>query len=299
MFHVEQKKIETCPICGGKISKQLLVCKDYTVSQADFNVMLCGSCEFAITSPRPHEQDLGRYYESDEYISHSNTKKGLISRLYQAVRKRALRGKLGLLNSLVGKTGSMLDVGCGTGEFLGTCKEAGWQTMGIEPSEMARKQGRENFGLDVREEAAIDSLPEKSFDAITMWHVLEHVPDLPARVKRLKLLLKDDGVLIVAVPNRASHDAEHYGKFWAAYDVPRHLWHYRAKDMRALMSNHGFEVKAVLPMKFDSYYVSMLSEKYKTGRIRYLAAFWRGWVSNRKAGTEGWSSLTYVIRHKN
>lgn len=299
MFHVEQtKQIEVCPICGGTVNKAFLTCKDYTVSKADFPIVLCNSCDFAITSPRPIEQELGKYYESDEYISHANTKQGLLSRLYQSVRKRTLAAKLAMLNREAGKVGSLLDVGCGTGEFLGTCKSAGWKTLGIEPSAPARKQCQDNHGLDVRDEAEINNLPAKSFDAITMWHVMEHVPDLHARVSKLKELLKDDGVLVVAVPNRASHDAEHYGKFWAAYDVPRHLWHFRAKDMKALMSRFGFEVQQVLPMKYDSYYVSMLSEKYKTGSIRYIAAAWRGWISNRKAGTEGWSSLIYIIRHK-
>jgi 2-polyprenyl-3-methyl-5-hydroxy-6-metoxy-1,4-benzoquinol methylase len=290
-------EVEKCPICGEKARKDILSCIDHTVSKSEFKVVECSNCGFAFTSPRPAESDLGAYYESEEYISHSNTSKGIVSRLYQRVRKYTLGKKLGLINRQ-GKKGSLLDIGCGTGEFLNTAKLDGWKAIGIEPSPSARKQGEENFKLDVRDEPELASLPAKSFDVITMWHVMEHVPNLRDRVQRLNELLKDDGVLFIAVPNRSSFDAKHYGEKWAAYDVPRHLWHFRAQDMRKLMEQFGFEVKQILPMKFDSYYVSMLSEKYKTGKTKMISAVWNGWISNRKAGKEGASSLIYIIRKK-
>jgi 2-polyprenyl-3-methyl-5-hydroxy-6-metoxy-1,4-benzoquinol methylase len=289
--------IEHCPICNHTEQAEFLICQDFTVSKKKFPIVTCGACGFAFTSPRPEENELGRYYESDEYISHSNTSKGLISSLYQRVRKHTLAKKLQLVNRESPK-GLLLDIGCGTGEFLNTVKKDGWKTLGIEPSLSARKQGIEKYQLDVREESGLNNLAPGSFDVITMWHVMEHVPHLRDRVKKLQELLKDGGVLIVAVPNRTSHDAEHYKEFWAAYDVPRHLWHFRPQDMRALMDQNGFEVKNILPMKFDSFYVSMLSEKYKTGKNRLIAAVWRGWISNRKAGKEGSSSLIYIIRKK-
>lgn len=289
--------IENCPICNNPEKSEFLICQDYTVSKKKFHIVICNSCGFAFTSPRPDEKDLGWYYESDEYISHSNTSKGLISSLYQRVRKHTLGKKLQLINREA-KKGLLLDIGCGTGEFLHKVKNDGWKTLGIEPSPSARKQGIENYQLDVREEEALNSLAPQSFDVITMWHVMEHVPQLRERVQKLNELLKDDGVLIVAVPNRNSYDAVYYQEFWAAYDVPRHLWHFRAQDMSALMNQFGFEVKKILPMKFDSFYVSMLSEKYKTGKSNLFSAVWRGWVSNQKAGKEGSSSLIYIIRKK-
>lgn len=291
------ENVAECPICAEKDRKTFLSCKDNTVSKANFEIVECSKCGFAYTSPRPAENDLGMYYESDEYISHSNTSKGIVSRLYQMVRKHTLKKKLALINR-EGKKGALLDIGCGTGEFLNTVNLDGWKTIGIEPSPSARKQCIENYKLDVREENDLNNLQPKSFDAITMWHVMEHVPHLRERVQKLKDLLKDDGVLVVAVPNRNSHDAKYYRENWAAYDVPRHLWHFRAEDMRTLMSGFGFEVKQILPMKFDSYYVSMLSEKYKTGSSNLVSAVWRGWISNRKAGAEGSSSLIYIIRNK-
>lgn len=290
-------QVENCPICGEKNRQHYLSCLDHTVSKQQFQIVECQKCLFAYTSPRPTENDLGWYYESEEYISHSNTSKGLISRLYQMVRKHTLGKKLSLVNR-EGKKGALLDIGCGTGEFLNTVKNDGWKTIGIEPSPSARKQGIENYKLDVRDENELVNLMPGSFDVITMWHVMEHVPHLAERVNKLRELLKPDGVLFIAVPNRNSHDAAYYKENWAAYDVPRHLWHFRAQDMRTLMANGGLEVKNILPMKFDSYYISMLSEKYKTGHSNLIAAVWRGFISNRKAGKEGSSSLIYIIRKK-
>jgi 2-polyprenyl-3-methyl-5-hydroxy-6-metoxy-1,4-benzoquinol methylase len=292
------EKLGSCPICGQNTSHAFLSCKDYTVSKSTFEIVECDSCSFAFTNPRPFEKDLGKYYESEEYISHSNTSKGIVSRLYQRVRKHTLNKKLQLINR-EGKKGMLLDIGCGTGEFLNKVKMDGWKTIGIEPSLSARKQCIDHFNLDVKDVNELANLPSKSFDVITMWHVMEHVAHLNERVQKLKELLKPDGVLIVAVPNRNSYDAKYYREFWAAYDLPRHLSHFRAQDMRTLMSNGGFEVKQILPMKFDSYYISMLSEKYKTGSNHLLSAVWRGWISNRKAGAEGSSSLIYIIRNKN
>ncbi len=291
------EKVEKCPVCGGVATELFLACKDHTVSKSSFEIVECKNCGFAYTSPRPIESELGKFYESEEYISHSNTSKGIVSNLYQRVRKHTLAKKLELINS-VGKKGALLDIGCGTGEFLNTMKSGGWETIGIEPSPSARKQGVENYNLDVREEKELENFPPNSFNVITMWHVLEHVPHLLERVQKLKDLLKYDGVLIIAVPNRNSHDAKHYGEYWAAYDVPRHLYHFRAQDMRTLMGVVGFEVEKILPMKFDSYYVSMLSEKCKTGSNNLISAVWTGWISNLKAGAEGSSSLIYIIRNK-
>ncbi len=288
---------QNCPICLSGQKKLFLSCVDYTVSQKTFELQECAGCGFVFTSPRPQNSDLGAFYESDEYISHSNTKKGLISRLYQSVRNRTLKQKLQIINSRQAH-GSLLDIGCGTGEFLNVVQQNGWKVRGIEPGDKARQAAEENYKLDVRPEEALKQIATESMDVITMWHVLEHVPDLKGRLEELNSILKKDGLLIVAVPNRNSHDAAHYGKFWAAYDVPRHLWHFRPQDIRTLFGNHGFEVKEVLPMKFDSYYVSMLSEKYSTGAIRYFGAFRRGWISNSKAANEAWSSQIYIIRKK-
>ena len=289
--------LSACPICSSTSFKPFLVCKDHTVSKKEFAIVECAGCGFKFTNPRPLESDLGAYYKSEDYISHSNTRKGLISKLYQYVRNYTLKGKLDLIEKLQKGRGSILDIGCGTGEFLNVCSRAGWNTIGIEPSPEASKFAKEQYKLDVRDEEALKSLKEASYDVISMWHVLEHVPHLNERVGELKRLLKPAGYLIVAVPNCSSRDAAKYGANWAAYDVPRHLYHFTPKDIRMLFGKHGMHVKQVLPMRFDSYYVSMLSEKYKSGKVRLIPAFFSGLSSNMGASGTGetYSSQIYII----
>lgn len=289
--------IKQCPVCNANSFRQDLVCKDYTVSKEDFNLVVCESCGFKFTNPRPENSVIGNYYKSEDYISHSNTSKGIISKLYHAVRNYTLKNKLALISKYVSK-GTILDYGCGTGMFLNTCKNAGWKTFGIEPDQGARKMAAE-AGTDVFEnkDLLLDKYPEQKFDVITLWHVLEHVTDLGPTLDFLKSKLNPDGVLIIAVPNHTSFDAKHYREFWAAYDVPRHLYHFERKTIQQLLARFQFKLADTKPMKFDSFYVSMLSEKYKTGAIKYPAAFITGLRSNLKASlAENYSSVIYIFK---
>jgi 2-polyprenyl-3-methyl-5-hydroxy-6-metoxy-1,4-benzoquinol methylase len=272
-------------------------CVDHTVSRETFNIVKCKACSFKYTNPRPTEDQLGPYYKSEEYVSHSNTKKGFINSTYQYVRKYTLLKKLQLVSKYY-RTGKILDIGCGTGEFLNTCKLAKWDTTGIEPDVDARNMAISNFGLNVKPESEINSLQDASFDIISMWHVLEHVPRLNERLDDLNRLIKPNGVIIVAVPNCDSFDAKFYRENWAAYDVPRHLYHFTPKDIELLFKNHGLKMYKVLPMVFDSFYVSMLSEKIKTGKTNLLRSTWNGFLSNLFALKSGkvYSSQIYLFR---
>ncbi len=288
-----------CPICKSKSFQKFITCKDYTVSHKNFTIVSCNDCNFKFTNPIPNVEDLGNYYKSEDYISHSNTKKGLISQLYHVVRNYTLGQKLNLISSYVSR-GTILDYGCGTGMFLNACQNAGWETYGMEPDLGARKVASEmqltTFG-DKRE--LLLGLGSKKLNAITLWHVLEHVTDLPETLTLFKERLDKNGVLIIAVPNYKSHDAKHYGEHWAAYDVPRHLYHFEKETIEKLLGAYGFSLIETKPMKFDSFYVSMLSEKYRTGTINYLKAFYRGFISNLSASSSGnYSSRIYVFKQK-
>lgn len=293
------EQLEFCPVCNKDKAIPFLSCKDYTVSRETFSIQQCVSCGFKFTNPRPNSFEIGKYYESTDYISHSNTNKGIINKVYRGVRKHTIQKKIWLINSFVkGKDKSILDIGCGTGEFLNACKNDGWNAQGIEPSLSARKLAISNYGLTIHEEDHLKELSLSSFDVVTMWHVLEHVHELNARVEDVKGLLKDKGTAIIAVPNCASYDAGFYKEFWAGYDVPRHLYHFVPETMKLLFNNHGMEIVKQLPMKFDSYYVSMLSEKYKTGESKLISAFLQGLISNFKAGGDAgkFSSVIYIIK---
>jgi len=291
--------IEKCLVCGSNQFEPFLVCRDYTVSQENFNIVSCKSCGFKFTNPRPENAVLGSYYKAESYVSHTNSKKGIVNKLYHMVRSYTLKQKIKLVSSYVSR-GTILDYGCGTGMFLSECKKAGWETFGMEPDDNARKIASEqNLNLFADKNTLQLHIAEKEFDAITLWHVLEHVTDMYNTLAFFKHKLKSNGVLIIAVPNHVSYDAEYYKEYWAAYDVPRHLHHFELKSMKSLLENSGFQLIETKPMKFDSFYVSMLSEKYKTGSVNLAKAFRIGLQSNMRAkDSSSYSSTIYIFQHK-
>ncbi len=275
--------------------KHFLTVKDYSVSKETFDLYQDETLDMLITFPQPSIENLGKYYESEDYISHTDNKRSLFEKLYHFIKGIALKNKLNLINTLQPNKGKILDIGAGTGEFLSVAKNDGWQTIGVEPSERAKSIAI-NKGVSFVE--LTTELENQSFDVISMWHVLEHVPDLDKQIKELKRLLKPTGTLIIAVPNFKSFDAKHYGKFWAAYDVPIHFWHFSKTAIKLLFEKEEMKLEKVLPMKFDSFYVSLLSEKYKSGKMNFVKAFFIGLQSNLSAKQNfEYSSHIYIIKN--
>jgi 2-polyprenyl-3-methyl-5-hydroxy-6-metoxy-1,4-benzoquinol methylase len=289
-------EIKTCLVCSESNFTDFLKVKDHSISGEQFNISMCKNCGFRFTNPIPSEETIGKYYQSDDYISHSDTNKGIINKLYHIVRKQSLSSKLNLINKHSKTKGTLLDVGCGTGYFLQTCKENGWQITGMEPDDKARTIAEENTKQKIYNHLfSIEG--EQKFDIITLWHVLEHVHQLNETIVHLRKLLKKEGILIIAVPNINSYDADIYKEYWAALDVPRHLYHFTERDITQLFSKHRIDKIGTYPMKFDSFYVSMLSEKYKNGSTNYFSAFINGLMSNIKAiGLKNHSSKIYVFQ---
>lgn len=288
--------LSACPVCSSTQFTPFLTCTDYLVSQRPFAIVSCSACGFRLTNPRPDAQSIGAYYKSVDYVSHNDSGGGVINRVYRAVRSYTLRSKLTLINSLTGGTGSLLDVGCGTGAFLETCKRVGWQTTGMEPDPDARAIATEKTGNLIFPEMA--SVPvDQGFDVITMWHVLEHVPNLPETIGQLHARLKAGGTLIVAVPNSNSYDAQYFGAQWAAYDVPRHLSHFTPETIERLFNNNGFRLVGQKPMVFDAFYIGLLSTAYQKGKSDYVTSMRVGLQSNNRARQTGnWSSVIYLFR---
>lgn len=269
--------------------------KDYSVSKEIFELHHNPEYDMLLTFPKPSLEKLPSYYESDDYISHTDGKRSLFERLYHAIKNIALKNKLKLINSKSPK-GKLLDIGAGTGDFLVVAQNDGWQVTGIEPSSKAKSIAL-NKGVSFAD--SLTELEDNSFEVITMWHVLEHVPNLKEYISELKRLIKPNGTIIIAVPNYKSFDAEFYGKYWAAFDVPRHLWHFSKTAISKLFAEHEMNVTEVLPMKFDSFYVSLLSEKYKTGKMNFIRAFFVGWKSNLTGNqTKEYSSHIYIIKNQ-
>jgi 2-polyprenyl-3-methyl-5-hydroxy-6-metoxy-1,4-benzoquinol methylase len=290
------EELIACPVCNASKISPFLDCADHFLSKEIFTIVKCEQCGFLFTNPRPSADQLGNYYQSPEYISHSNAKKGMMNLVYQRVRKYTISRKHKIISKI--STGKrILDIGCATGEFLNFMNLKDWETVGIEPDQNARKQAIESYNLKIFDESYIKEIPESSFDVITLWHVLEHVSDLEGRMKDLYRLLKPQGILVIAVPNSKSHDAEFYKSFWASYDVPRHLYHFSTSTMEKLLTRFSFDLIKILPMKFDAFYVSMLSEKYKSGKVNLFRSLWNGFYSNWLArGKTNHSSLIFISR---
>lgn len=268
-------------------------CKDHTVSNRNFEIRYNREYDMLVTFPAPEVSELAGFYKSDEYISHTDSRKTFFEKLYQNVKSHMLDRKLKWIGEEK-KTGRILDIGAGTGDFLARAQKQGWEIAGVEPSAGARDLAKQK-GINLIEDS--DPFPSKSFDVISMWHVLEHVPDLERQIRELKRLLKDDGLLIIAVPNFKSFDAYKYKNDWAAFDVPRHLWHFSRNSIERIFREFDFRLQKTEPLKFDSYYVSLLSEKNKKSSFGFAKGFFKGLLSNLVAKkTREHSSLVYFLR---
>ena len=288
-----------CPSCACEDIAKVLTVKDHTVSGEVFDVWECDVCTARFTQNAPDKNEIGKYYRSEDYISHSDTKKGFINSLYHFVRKQTLLSKKNLIKKFAKLSkGNILDIGAGTAAFLHTMEAGGWNVTGLEPDETARANANNLYGIGLQPSEELFNLPVESFDAVTLWHVLEHVHELHEYIDQLKKLLKPNGYLFIAVPNYTSYDEKIYKEFWAAYDVPRHLYHFSPTSITQLLLHHGLQLKTIKAMWYDSFYVSMLSEKYKTGKNNFIDACWNGYISNCKAlfDTEKCSSVIYIIK---
>ena len=280
-----------------------LICKDYTVSGKKFELIYQSDLDMYVTHPKPSEIELPAYYKSEKYISHTDSKKSLFELVYQLVKNYTISKKVNLINSLQTKEKSLLDIGCGTGDFMSASQKRGWEVSGLEPNIDARNLAITKLKKQTKIYNNIEELlknnVDKKFNLISLWHVLEHVADYKDYIKKIKSVLKKEGILIIAVPNFKGYDASYYKEYWAAYDVPRHLWHFSQNAIKTIFEKQDMQLVKTLPMKFDSYYVSLLSEKYKTGKTNLFNAFKIGFKSNWKATkTKEYSSLIYVLKTK-
>jgi 2-polyprenyl-3-methyl-5-hydroxy-6-metoxy-1,4-benzoquinol methylase len=294
------EKLTACPACGSGQLQALMSCKDYTVSHEQFNIDCCLGCGLEFTNPRPTASGIGYYYESEEYVSHTDEEApGLVNTIYREVRKFTLKQKRALIEGL-SPMGTLLDIGCGTGTFAGNMQRAGWLVSAVEPDREAASRASMQHNIKVYSEAWLEKCTE-TFQVVTMWHVLEHVHALKQRFAELGRLLKPGGILVIAVPNPYSQDAKHYGALWAARDVPRHLYHFPPAMLRKRVEAEGFEVVATKNMHFDPFYISLLSEKYKSdGGGGLLLGFTKGfwfWLKSLLTPDTG-SSQIYIFRKK-
>lgn len=289
---------EKCPVCNNTEIVRFITCSDHLVSGEEFSLSRCSSCNFLFTNDYPSEADSARYYESEDYISHSDSSLSLFDKAYQEVRSHMLKKKKNLVIKSTGlRTGKIMDIGSGTGHFLSVMKASGWQTEGIEINDKARDYARENLNIDTNPPDKTALFPDNSFDCITLWHVLEHFHDPFRYMAEIKRLLKPGGILLVALPNCSSCDASHYGKYWAAFDVPRHLWHFDPDTFNTFSGKTGFKSVLAKRLPFDVFYISILSEKHKETKFPSLTGLMKGFFFS--AGTifnkNKTSSLVFIL----
>ncbi len=287
-----------CPWCGSDKAQINLWLKDDFLSKEDFHICECLNCGLLYTMPRPSKDKIGEYYKSEEYYSHQENKKGFIPRLYENVKKVNLKHKYKLAtNGLT--TGKLLDIGCGVGDFLHTAEAHGWQCTGVEPSEEAKAIARQRTQAKLMSSEDQEQLPDESFDVITMWHVLEHVDDLRWQIAQLQRLIKQNGRIVIALPNYKSYDGQFYKEHWAAYDVPRHLSHFNRTTLAKILKTNDLKLVKTDKLKWDAYYISYMSEQYKIHKLPLVKGVYRGWLSNIKAKRSGeWSSVVYIFEKK-
>lgn len=292
---------QSCPICGNITYHHVFTCVDYFVSRESFDIVECCECGMRMTDEVPDENVIGHYYETTDYISHSDTKKGMINVLYHNVRRKMLQKKAQWVEAYSPQNqGVLLDMGAGTGYFAHAMQQRGWTATMVEQSAQARQFAFERFGLGASASLKeyVETTLSGSLDIITLWHVLEHLDGLNDVMRRFYELLKPEGVLIIAVPNHSSYDARVYESDWAAYDVPRHLWHFTPKQMEMLAVKHGFRLVDMKPMPFDAFYISMMSEKYAQAKGAFIKGVWRGVCGYVMSlfDKRNSSSLVYVLR---
>lgn len=269
----------------------VLKTKDYMVSKKTFSIVRRKGQSYLETQPVPEALD--SYYESEEYLSHTDSSSSFFEKLYQFIKSYTLKSKVSSLGKPFTGSNKLLDLGAGTGDFLQVAKKRGWQVSGVEPNLQARNLA-EQKGLVLK--SSLEDFKQEQFDVISLWHVLEHIPNLEETLIQLESLLKPGGVLVIALPNYKSWDAKKYKEFWAAYDVPRHLWHFDKTSMKNLFPKNIVKTK-IKPMWFDAFYVSLLSERYKTNNTNWLKASVNGFYSNLLACfTKEWSSIVYYYQ---
>ena len=286
-------KLDHCPVCSSNNIVFVFTAEDHLQSHENFRIYECHNCHLRFTNPRPDDDQLSSYYNSEEYISHTDKGTSVVNRIYKLARQFTLRSKRNLIEQVTANR-TLLDVGCGTGHFISYCNRFDWNVTGVEPNDLARKEAKEVSNTTIYQQLA--DINQRTFDIISLWHVLEHITDLDQTVIKLKSLLAPKGKIIIAVPNYEAYEATTFNQFWAAYDVPRHLYHFSRKSMAELMKKHGLKIVKIYPMLLDSFYISLLSNKNRYGSNKYISSFITGLLSNIYARkSKNFSSLIYLI----
>lgn len=298
---MKYKDLKLCPLCGASGQIPYAQCKDFTISNESFYLLKCPSCNIVYTLDPPSESDTKRYDKLDLKLRLGDSPRGLTGRLYYHIRNLMLIRKAHIVEKQAYRTsGSLLNYGAKTGYFSSRMERRGWEVTSVEKYLEERLFSLEMFHHRMIDLSEMESLHSETFDVITLWHVFEHSYHPGELLDRFHELLRPGGILIMSCPNINSIDAKYYGPYWAAYDVPRHLWHFEPGSICNLALKHGFTLMHRERLPFDSFYISILSEQHlghKQAFIRGMMKGFHSWLlsSSRRDLS---SSLVYVFRKR-
>ena len=281
---------DSCPLCQGSELAPFASATDHLVSGKQFTIIQCKACGFLFTQDAPSNDSIEQYYDSEKYLPH-NTRHGFNSFIYRSVRSVMFNWKHALIQYYHNTRGTLIDVGAGNGHFMAHMQRSGWDVVGCEQSELARTEAWNRWELHLDGDAMETEYRTGCADVITAWHAIEHIHDLHGLWDRFNNWLKSDGILLVAVPNCFSADAQHYGYTWAAWDVPRHLWHFSINTIHELSQQHGFRLIDIKSLPLDACYIAMLSDQNKFKAIINGLRFMIKGFSNKQNA----SSLIYIF----
>lgn len=274
-------------------SNRVITTYDFFKTQEKFEIIQTNLPGVLQTYPTP--ENLEPYYHSDNYQSHKKEASSPIDYIYRLLRKYNLFLKYKLIKDLDYASADILDFGCGTGELVQYLNTKGYNAVGYEPNRNALSILKERGTPQIKNIQQI----ENQYDIITLFHVLEHLREPIETINLLKKHLTINGLLIIALPNHSSWDAAHYQQFWAAYDVPRHLWHYNKEGIKQLLNQLDFKLIKQSGQPFDPYFISLLSEQYKKSKFPFSKALIKGSISNIKAlYNKQYSSNIFVFTRK-
>jgi 2-polyprenyl-3-methyl-5-hydroxy-6-metoxy-1,4-benzoquinol methylase len=273
--------------------------KDHLLSAETFPVVKCQDCGFVFTQEVPAPEEIGKYYQSQDYVSHSDTRKGLMNKVYHLSRNFMLGKKYRMVKATSpGK--NLLDIGCGTGYFPAFMKGKGYNVTGVEADQKTREYAVKEFGLQVLSpDEFLSNESSGSYDVITLWHVLEHLHNFDEYIEKMLANLRPGGVILFALPNCSAFDARYYKEYWAGYDVPRHLWHFTPGTLNLLLEKHGLKLMKMKRLPLDPFYNAMLSEKYRKNKMFMIAGLIIGKIAYLESifYLKKSSSLVYYCKH--
>ena len=295
---MKTEKLDRCPACGSPDIGSYTTITDHYYSKENFDIAACKGCGLRFTQNRPAPEEIGRYYDSENYASHDSGKKASVFlKVYQMARDYMLGLKFNLVRQFKPEWKQVLDYGTGEGFFTEYLLKKGKDASGIEPSAVARENFKSRTGKTLFED--IDALPaDKTFQVITLWHVLEHIHTLRETMEKLTERLEQKGIIVIAIPNQKAKDLEAFGPHWAAWDVPRHLYHWDTDSLSAFMKSLGLVRIHTGQLPLDPFYIGMISARYAgKGAVSGILTGLKSYFHGKSNPAEGSTLLTIWMKN--